>query len=119
MSVFDVISARATLGLGSDSNQSEEALRSKSLPDSKEDLDCLFKIRDEGAIARRGLPILDYDSNSNKEYPSTTILDRGGLEDGGAIACRAAPVLVIHSQPDDYSKSFLGSHPGLTITSTP
>jgi hypothetical protein len=28
-----------------------------------------------------------------------------------------APVLVIHSQPEDYSELLSGSHPGLTITS--
>jgi hypothetical protein len=33
----------------------------------EEDLDRLFKIRDEGATARRGLPVLDYDSDSNEE----------------------------------------------------
>jgi hypothetical protein len=82
-------------------------------------LDRLFKIRDEGATVRRGLPVLDYDSDSNKEYPPATILDRGGLEDGGATACRENPVLVIHSQPNDYSESFSGSHLGLTITSMP
>jgi hypothetical protein len=82
-------------------------------------LDRLFKIRDEGATARQGPPVLKYNSDSNKEYPSITILGRGGLEDGGATACWEAPVLVIHSQLDDYSKLFSSSHPGLTITSTP
>jgi hypothetical protein len=92
---------------------------SKSFPDLEEDLDRLFKIQDQGATACQGLPVLDYDSDPNKEYPSTTSLDRGGLKDRGATACREAPVLVIHSQPDDYSKPFLGNHPGLTIASTP
>jgi hypothetical protein len=36
----------------------------------------------------------------------------------GATACREAPVLDNHSQPNDDSESFLGSHLGLTITST-
>jgi hypothetical protein len=49
-----------------------EASRSKSLPNLEEDLDRLFKIRDKGATARRGLPVLDYDSDSNEEDPSTT-----------------------------------------------
>jgi hypothetical protein len=61
MSVFDATSNRAAPGHRSDSNQSEEASRSKSLPDSKEDLDCLLKIRDEGATARQGPLVLDYD----------------------------------------------------------
>jgi hypothetical protein len=46
-------------------------------------------------------------------------MGRGGLEDGGATACWEAPVLIIHSQPDDYSESFSGNHPGLTTTSMP
>jgi hypothetical protein len=82
-------------------------------------LDRLFKIRDKGATVRQGPPVLYYDSDSNKEYPSTIIPDRGGLKDGGATACREAPVLVIHTQSDDYSELFSGNHPGLTITSTP
>jgi hypothetical protein len=65
------------------------------------------------------LPVLDYDSDSNKEYPSITIPARGGLEEGGATACREAPVLVIHWQPDDFSESFSGNHQGLSISSTP
>jgi hypothetical protein len=52
----------------------------------------------------------------HQQYPSTTSLGRG-LEDGGATACREAPVLGIHLQPEDFSKSFSGNHPGLTITS--
>jgi hypothetical protein len=64
-SVFYVTSTHATPGLlGSDSNRSEEALRSKSLSDLEEDLDRLFKIRDEGATACRGPPVLDYDSET-------------------------------------------------------
>jgi hypothetical protein len=44
-SAFDATSTRAALGLpGSNSNRSEEASRSKSLPDLEEDLDRLFKI---------------------------------------------------------------------------
>jgi hypothetical protein len=87
-------------------------------PNLEEDLDRLFKIRDEGAIARRGLPVLDYNFDSNEEDMSTTSLGRGGLEDG-ATACWEAPILVIHSQPDDYSELISGNHPGLTITSMP
>jgi hypothetical protein len=44
MSIFDVTSTHATPRLRSDSNRSEEASRCKSLPDSEEDLDRLFKI---------------------------------------------------------------------------
>jgi hypothetical protein len=51
--------------------------------------------------------------------PSTTSPGRGGLEDEGASSCREAPVLVIHSQPNDLSESFSGNHLGLIITSTP
>jgi hypothetical protein len=68
-SVFDATSTRAAPGLlGSDSNRSEEASRSKSLCDLEEDLDRLVKIRDEGATVRRGPPVLDYNSDSNEEY---------------------------------------------------
>jgi hypothetical protein len=66
-SVFDATPSRAAPGLGSDSNRSEEASRSKSLPDSEEDLDRLFKIRDEGATAHQGPPVLDYDSDSTRQ----------------------------------------------------
>jgi hypothetical protein len=76
-----------------------------------------FEMREATPV--RGPPILDFDSDSNKEYPSITIPGRGGLGDGGATACREVPVLVIYSQPDDYSESFSDSHPGLIITSTP
>jgi hypothetical protein len=76
-------------------------------------LDRLFKIRDEGATSRRGLPVLDYDSDS------ITIPGRGGLEDRGATAHQESLVLDNDSQSNDYSELFLGSHPGLTITSTP
>jgi hypothetical protein len=44
MSVFDATPSHAAPGLGSDSNQSEEASRSKSLPNLEEYLDRLFKI---------------------------------------------------------------------------
>jgi hypothetical protein len=54
MPIFYVTSTRAAPGLlGSDSNRSKEASRSKSLSDLEEDLDRLFKIRDEGATTRR------------------------------------------------------------------
>jgi hypothetical protein len=91
MSVFDVTSTRAAPELvGSDSNQSEEATRFESLSDLEEDLDRLLKLEDEG-----------------------------GLGDKGATACWEAVVLINHSQPDDHPESFLDSHIGLTITSTP
>jgi hypothetical protein len=67
MSVFDATSSRGPPGLGSNSNKSEEASRCKSLPNSKEDLDRLFKVRDEGATACQSLPVLNYDSDSNDE----------------------------------------------------
>jgi hypothetical protein len=57
ISVFDATSTRTTLGLlGSDSNRPKKAWQSKSLLDLEEDLDRLFKIRDEGATVRRGPP---------------------------------------------------------------
>jgi hypothetical protein len=57
ISVFDATSTRAAPRLlGSDSNRSEEATQSKSLSDLEEDLDRLFKIRDERATACRGPP---------------------------------------------------------------
>jgi hypothetical protein len=43
-SIFDATPSHVTPGLGLDSNQSEEASGSKSLPDSEEDLYRLFKI---------------------------------------------------------------------------
>jgi hypothetical protein len=50
ISVFDVTSTRAALGLlRSNSNRSEEATQSKSLSNLKEDLDRLLKIQDEGS----------------------------------------------------------------------
>jgi hypothetical protein len=55
-SVFDTTPSHAAPGLGSDPNLSEEASRSMSLPDSEEDLEHLFKIRDEGATARLAPP---------------------------------------------------------------
>jgi hypothetical protein len=92
--VFNVTSIHATQGLlGSDSNRLEEASRSKSLSDLEEDLDHPFKIRDEGDIARRGPPILNYDSDSNEEYPSTTSSIGEGLKDEGATAHREAHFL--------------------------
>jgi hypothetical protein len=66
-----------------------------------------------------GAPVFGNYPNSNEEYPLTIGWSRGGLEDEGAIARQEAPVLDNHSQPDDYLKSFLGNHLGLTITSTP
>jgi hypothetical protein len=109
MSIFYVTSTRAAPGLlGLDSNRSEEASRSKSLSDLEVDLDRLFEIRDEGATTHRGPPILDYDLESNREYPLTTSSSQGGLEDGGATACWEAPVLDNHSQPDDLLRVIFG-----------
>jgi hypothetical protein len=99
-SIFDATSTRAAPALlGSESNRSEEASRSKSLLDLEKDLDRLFEIQDEGATTHRGLPVLDYDSDSNTEDPSITSSSSGGLEDGGTTACREAPILVIQLQP--------------------
>jgi hypothetical protein len=118
-SVFNVTSIHAAPGLlRSDSNQSEEATQSKSLSNLEEDLDRIFKIRDDGATACRGPPIIDYDSK-NEEYLLTTSSSQGGLEDGGTTTHQEAPVLDNHSQPDDYSESFLGNHSGLTIKAMP
>jgi hypothetical protein len=50
-SVFNATPSRAAPGLGSDPNRSEEASRSKFLPNSEEDLDNLFKTRDGGSTA--------------------------------------------------------------------
>jgi hypothetical protein len=53
MSIFDVTSTRAALGLlGSGSNRSKEATQSKSLSALEEDLDRLLKFRDKGATVR-------------------------------------------------------------------
>jgi hypothetical protein len=41
------------------------------------DSDRLFKIRDEGATARRGIPILDYDSDSNEESATSSAFTFG------------------------------------------
>jgi hypothetical protein len=49
--------------------------------------------------------------------PSSRI--RKGLGDERVTACRAAPTLKNHLQPDSHTKSFFGSLLGLTITSTP
>jgi hypothetical protein len=72
---------------------------------------------------KRGGGVFDNYSDSDKKYllTSTTSSSRssGGLEDEGATACREAPVLDNHSQPDDHLEYFSGSHLGLTITSTP
>jgi hypothetical protein len=55
--VFNATSTSAAPGLiESDSNRSKEALRSKSLSNLEEDLDRLFKIRDEGVTTRQGSP---------------------------------------------------------------
>jgi hypothetical protein len=62
-SIFNATPSHAARGLGLDSNRSEEASRSKSLPNSEEDLDRLFKIQVEGATACQGPPILEYDSD--------------------------------------------------------
>jgi hypothetical protein len=71
-SVVNVTSTHSTAGLlGSDSNRSEEVSRSKSLSDSEENLDRIFKIQDEGATARRG-PLVPVYNSKNEEYPLTT-----------------------------------------------
>jgi hypothetical protein len=105
MSVFNVTSTRDALDLlGSDSNQYEKISRSKSLPDLEEDLDLLLKIKDVGATTRREAPVFDIYSDSNEEYsPCNTtpsIRLRKGLGDERVTACRAAPALENHSQPD-------------------
>jgi hypothetical protein len=41
------------------------------------------------------------------------------IGDARATSCREAPVFDKHSNSDDDSKTFLGCHLGLTITSTP
>jgi hypothetical protein len=67
--------------------------------------------------------IFDFYSDSNEEYsPCSTTpssQSREGLGDEGATTHRAAPALENHSQPDNHTKLFSGSHLGLTITSTP
>jgi hypothetical protein len=89
----------------------------------EEDLDLLLKIKDVGATASRGAPIFDIYSDSKEEYSprSTTPSSQfqKGLRDEGATARRAAPALENHSQSNGHTESFLGSHLGLTITSTP
>jgi hypothetical protein len=86
-------------------------------------LDLLLKVKDVGAIACRGPPIFDIYSDPNEEYSpcSTTPSSRSREElgDEGATARRAAPALENHTQSDGHTESFLGSHLGLTITSTP
>jgi hypothetical protein len=55
ISIFNETSTRAAPGLlGLDSNRFEEASQSKSLSDLEEDMDRLFKIRDEGITACGG-----------------------------------------------------------------
>jgi hypothetical protein len=57
MSVFDATSTHDAPQLaGSDSNQSEETTRPKSLSDLEEDLDLLLKFKDVGATACRAAP---------------------------------------------------------------
>jgi hypothetical protein len=43
----------------------------------EEDLDCHFKIRDKQATAHRGLPVLDYDSDSNEELATSPVFTFG------------------------------------------
>jgi K+-sensing histidine kinase KdpD len=40
------------------------------------------------------------------------------IGEGGATACREAPIFDKYSDSDDESEPFSGSHLGLTITST-
>jgi hypothetical protein len=113
MSVFNATSTHdAPDLLRSDSNRSEKTSRSKSLSDLEEDLDLLLKIKDAGAIACREAPVFDIYSGFNEEYsPCSTTLSswiRKGLGDEGVTACRAAPTLENHSQPDSHIESILG-----------
>jgi hypothetical protein len=124
ISVFNATSIRDALEqVELDTNQSEGTTQSKSLSDLKEDLDLLLKFKDVGATACRGPPVFDIYSDSNEEYCSLSTTpssqSRDGLGDEGATARRVAPTLENHSQPDGHTESFLGSHLGLTITSTP
>jgi hypothetical protein len=86
-------------------------------------LHLLLKIKDVGATACWGGPVFDTYSDPNEEYspcsttPSSQL--RKGLGDEGVTACRAAPALENHLQPDGHNESFSGSLLGLTITSTP
>jgi hypothetical protein len=63
-----------------------------------------------------GLP---FSTTIQNKTTSTTSWSQGGVEGEGATTRREAPVLDKHSQPVDYSESFSGNHPGLTITSMP
>jgi hypothetical protein len=124
MSVFNVTSTRDAPELaGSDSNRSEGTTQLKSLSDLEEDLDLLLKFKDVGAIACRAAPIFDNYSDSNEKYSALSTTpssrSRGVLGDEGATARWEALALENHSQPDGHTESFLGSHLGLTITSTP
>jgi hypothetical protein len=56
-----------------------------------------------------------FESLSNLEEDLDRLLKIG---EGGATACREAPVFDKYSNSDDDSKPLLGSHLGLTITST-
>jgi hypothetical protein len=124
MSIFNTTSTRDALDLvGLESNRSKGTTQSKSLRNLEEDLDLLLKLKDVEATACRGAPIFDNYLDSNEEYSSLSTTpssqSREGLGDEGATAHRAAPALENHSQPDSHTESFLGSHLGLTITSTP
>jgi hypothetical protein len=124
MSIFGVTSTRdASYLVGLNSNQSVETTKSKPVSDLEEDLDLLLKLKDMGATACRGPPILDIYSDSNKEYSSLSTTpssqSREGPGEEGATARRAAPAPENHSQPNGHTESFSGSHLGLTITSTP
>jgi hypothetical protein len=41
------------------------------------------------------------------------------IKEGGATTCPEAPIFDKYSDSDDESEPFLGSHLGLTVTSTP
>jgi hypothetical protein len=88
----------------------------------EEDLNLLLKFKDVGATACRAPPIFDNYSDSNEEYSSLSTTpssqSQGALRDEGAIARREAPAPENHSQPDGHTESFVGSHLGLTLTST-
>jgi hypothetical protein len=117
MLVFNVVSTCDAPDLVRlDTNLPEKTSRSKSLSDLEEDLDLLLKIKGVGATTCGGGGVFDIYSDSNKEYSprSTTLssLSRKGLGNEGATAHWAAPALENHSQPDDHTESFSGSHLG-------
>jgi hypothetical protein len=57
-----------------------------------------------------------FESLSDLEEDLDRLLKIG---DEGATACRGAPILDNYSDSDDNPESFLGSHLGLAVTTTP